>query len=164
MTTLYVVACSSRKTPALKAGPTAARDAYDGGAFKIARRMLESAGAKWCILSGHYGFLWPDTVIEDYNQKMDPDPHRPWEGEFDHIKQKQYGRLIAAHRIVVVGSKLYAQSAAVMLDRPVEAPLAGLPIGKMLQSLICGTWLAPSSPPRSLFDLFHAKRNLAISA
>lgn len=139
---LFVVACSAKKTAALKAGPTAARDAYDGQAFKTARRLLENAGAKWCILSGKYGFLWPDTVIEDYNEKMDADPHRPWEGEFDALKQKQYGRLMSARRVVVLGSRLYADSAAVMLDRLVEAPLAGLPIGKMLQKLSSGVWLS----------------------
>lgn len=139
---LFVVACSQRKTAALKAGPTAARDAYDGTAFKIARRMLENAGAKWCILSGYYGILWPDTIIENYNVKMDPDPHREWDGHFDSIKQKQYGRLMSARRVVVLGSRLYADSAAVMLGRLVEAPLAGLPIGKSLQKLKSGAWLS----------------------
>ena len=139
---LFVVACSSKKTAALKAGPTAARDAYDGQAFKTARRLLENAGAKWCVLSGKYGFLWPDSIIENYNEKMDADPERPWDGEFDSLKQKQYGRLMNARRIVVLGSRLYADSAAVMLRRPVEAPLAGLPIGKMLQRLARGSWLS----------------------
>lgn len=139
---LFVVSCSQRKTDALKAGPTAARDAYDGTAFKIARRMLENAGCKWCILSGYYGILWPDTIIENYDVKMDPDPYREWDGQFDSIKQKQYGRLMSAKRVVVLGSQLYARTAAVMLDRKVEAPLAGLPIGKALQKLKSGVWLS----------------------
>lgn len=140
---LFIVACSQRKTAALKTGPIAARDAYDGTAFKIARRMLENAGCKWCILSGYYGILWPDTVIENYNVKMDPDPNREWDGQFDSIKQKQYGRLMSAKRVVVLGSQLYARTAAVMLDRKVEAPLAGLPIGKAIQKLKSGMWLNP---------------------
>ncbi len=139
---LFVVSCSQRKTAALKAGPTPARDAYDGTAFKIARRLLENAGAKWCILSGHYGFLWPDTVIEYYDVKMDSDPESPWEGEFDAIKQKQYGRLMRAERVVVLGSQIYARTAEVMLGRKVEAPMAGLPIGKALQKLKSGVWLS----------------------
>lgn len=147
---LFVVSCSQRKTAALKAGPTQARDAYDGTAFKTARRLLENAGAKWCILSGYYGFLWPDTVIEYYDVKMDSNPERPWEGEFDSIKQKQYGRLMSARRVVVLGSQLYARTAEVMLRRKVEAPLSGLPIGKALQKLSSGVWLsqpnANSSP------------------
>jgi hypothetical protein len=39
---------------------------------------------------------------------------------------------------VVLGSKLYANAAAVLLRRQVEAPLVGLPIGKMLQRLANG--------------------------
>jgi hypothetical protein len=138
---LFVVACSQRKTEALKAGPTPARDAYDGTAFKIARRQIENAGLKWCILSGYYGFLWPDTVIEHYDVKMDPDPTRPWGGEFDALKQKQYGRLMSAQNVVVLGSRLYSRTAEVMLCRSVVAPLAGLPIGKALRRLKEGEWL-----------------------
>jgi len=107
----------------------------------MARQRLESAKAKWCILSGGYGFLWPDTKIEWHDEKMDPDPHRPWDGEFDFLKQKQYGRLFSATRIIVLGSRLYARSAAVMLGKPIEAPFAGLPIGKMLAEIKNGNWI-----------------------
>jgi hypothetical protein len=148
---LFVVSCSQRKTAALKTGPTPARDAYDGTAFKIARRLIENAGLKWCILSGYYGFLWPDTVIEYYDVKMDPDPDRPWGGEFDSIKQKQYGRLMSARNVVLLGSRLYARTAEIMLCRSVVAPLAGLPIGKALRKLKEGEWLnlhnSPVLPP-----------------
>jgi hypothetical protein len=48
---------------------------------------------------------------------------------------------MTAKRIVVLGSKLYANAAAVLLRRKVEAPLVGLPIGKMLQNLACGDFL-----------------------
>lgn len=150
--TLYVVACSARKTDALRAGPTPARQAYAGAAFCMARALLEARRAQWCILSGGYGFLWPDTRIEYYDEKMDPDPERPWDGEFDWLKQKQYGRLCAAARIVVLGSRLYARSAAVMLARPVAAPLAGLPIGRMLHRLRSGDWL---TAPYASLPLIH---------
>ena len=54
---------------------------------------------------------------------------------FNAIKQKQYGRLYAARRVIVLGSRLYPSVAAGLLERDVEAPLAGLSIGKMLALL-----------------------------
>lgn len=113
-----------------------ARFAYTGQAFVMARRWLEAARLKWCVLSGGYGFLWPDTIIEDYDCKILPvTSEMCWDGAFDAIKQKQYGRLVSAARIIVLGSRLYSDNAAWLLDREVEAPLAGMSIGKMLSSL-----------------------------
>jgi len=136
-TALFVVPCSATKSRILTAGtPLPARDAYTGQAFRIARHQLEKAGQKWCILSGYYGFLWPSTVIENYDQKLQPvDESTVWDECFGAINNRQYGRLMAAKRVVVLGSKLYATATEVLLRRKVEAPLAGLPIGKMLQKL-----------------------------
>jgi len=134
--TLFVVPCSQRKSPLLKHGPLRARDAYTGQVFRIARRWIESIHAKWCILSGGYGFIWPDTLIEDYDCKIEPvSDDMCWIGAFDAIKQKQYGRLVQAQRIVVLGSRLYAENAAWLLERKVEAPFSGMPIGKMLAAI-----------------------------
>ena len=131
---LFVVACSQRKHPDLKQGLMMAQDAYTGQCFKLARRWCSAHRVKWCILSGFYGFLWPDTQIEFYDQKMEPLDERDFMA-FDAIKQKQYGRLWTATRVIVLGSRLYADGVAGLLERKVEAPLAGLPIGKMLASL-----------------------------
>jgi hypothetical protein len=147
---LYIVACSQTKAATLKHHPMPAREAYTGTAFKIARDLLESVHARWCILSGYYGFLWPDTRIAYYDAKIDPDPLRPWEAPFDSLKQKQYGRLISSTHIILLGSTLYARSAEVLLNRPIQAPLAGLSIGKALQLLKSQTWLSlptSSKPP-----------------
>lgn len=141
METLYIVACSQTKSSLLRSEPLSAREAYTGQAFRLCRQHLEAAHAKWCILSGFYGFLWPDTRIEWYDERIDPDPHRPWEAPFDSLKQKQYGRLRSANRHILLGSRLYADTAAVLLDRPVQAPVAGLPIGRMLSALKSRTWL-----------------------
>lgn len=133
---LYVVACSATKTAALKAGPTAARNAYAGQAFTMLRDRLESAGQRWCILSGFYGFVWPTTIIEHYEQKMEPvTEDTQWDDCFGHITNRQYATLMTAERVVVLGSALYATAASVLLKRPVSAPLAGLTIGRMLQRI-----------------------------
>lgn len=133
--TLFVVACSQRKHLDLRHRTMAARDAYIGTGFRIARRQLETTREHWCILSGHYGFLWPDSLIEHYDEKIDPDPKRPWAAPFDSLKQKQYGRLMSAKEIIVLGSRLYVESAAELLGRGVESPLVGLPIGRALHYL-----------------------------
>jgi len=133
---LFVVPCSATKSPVLKGQAMPARDAYTGQAFCMARRAMERDGCKWCILSGYYGFIWPTTVIENYDVKMEPvDEGTCWDNCFGAVNDRQYGRLMTADRIVVLGSRLYAQAAEVLLGRDVIAPYAGLPIGKMLQRL-----------------------------
>jgi cytoplasmic iron level regulating protein YaaA (DUF328/UPF0246 family) len=140
--TLYIVACSATKARTLEAAPMPAGDAYIGQAFRLARQQLQRAREKWCILSGHYGFIWPSTIIENYNVKMQPvTKETVWHECFGSITDRQYARLMTAERVVVLGSRLYADAAAVLLDRPVEAPLAGLSIGRMLSALSQGSFL-----------------------
>ncbi len=139
---LYVVPCSATKARTLEAGPMPARDAYCGQAFRLARHHLEKHRAKWCILSGYYGFVWPSTIIENYDVKMEPvTEHTVWDECFGAINNRQYARLMTAGKIVVLGSRLYADAASILLDRPVVAPLVGLPIGKMLSELSRATFL-----------------------
>ena len=136
MKTLYVLPCSATKARTLAAAPMPARDAYTGQAFRMARHHLERLSLKYCILSGWYGFLWPDTKIEHYDVKMEPVTEDTcWDECFGFINDRQYGRLMTAERIVVLGSKLYSEAAAILLQRPVEAPLAGLSIGHMLAAI-----------------------------
>ena len=58
-----------------------------------------------------------------------------WEDCFEYITNRQYARLMTANRTVVLGSRLYCNASASLLNRIVEAPVSGLPIGKMLQAL-----------------------------
>ena len=134
--TLYVVPCSATKNRALRDQPMLAKDAYTGTAFKICRAELERQILKWCILSASYGFIWPTTTIEWYDEKMTPVTEETcWDECFGFITNRQYGRLMTAERTVVLGSRLYANAAAVLLRRPVESPVAGLPIGRMQAQL-----------------------------
>lgn len=142
---LFVVACSATKSRILEAGnPLPAKSAYTGHAFRLARQQMERHRLKWCILSGYYGFVWPSTVIENYNVKMTPvDKETVWDECFGAINNRQHARLMTAGEIVVLGSALYANAAAALLRRPVTAPLAGLPIGRILQQLSTGNFLQP---------------------
>lgn len=143
--TLFVVACSASKHPAAAPWPRQAQHAYTGAMFQISREWIVSHRWKWCILSGGYGFLWPDTIIEHYNERFHPrEDTSNWE-PFESIRQKQYGRLRTARHVCVLGSALYARIASEFLEREVAAPLAGLPIGRMLQRLKLLVQLTESS-------------------
>jgi hypothetical protein len=140
--TLFVVPCSQQKSRYLKDGAMPAKIAYQGQAFQICRRILEREKLKWCVLSAHYGFIWPTTKIEMYDVKMEPVTEETcWDDCFGYITNRQYARLMTSERIVVLGSQLYASAASVLLKRPVEAPVAGMTIGYMVQRLHSGAWL-----------------------
>jgi hypothetical protein len=139
--TLFVVPCSATKASELKTQPLLAKDAYTGQAFKMCRALLESHHLKWCVLSAWYGFIWPTTIIEWYDVKMEAvTPETDWEC-FDMISNRQYARLMTSERTVVLGSRLYADAASILLNRTVEAPMAGLSIGKMLGAIKAASWL-----------------------
>ena len=142
MTTAYIVACSQRKSRLLESGSRLpAREAYMGQAFRFSRDAVERKGRPWFILSGFYGLLAPDATIENYDHKMTPfKPGDQWDNCFEHVTDDQLDQLRGADRVVVLGSRLYAEAAEVMLGRPVECPLAGLPIGRMLNALRVGMW------------------------
>ena len=142
MSTVYVIACSARKSRLLESGSRMpAREAYMGQAFRFSRDAVERRGQPYFILSAHYGLLAPDSVIKNYNVKMTPlSPDDQWDTCFDNVTDDQLHQLRTADRVVVLGSRLYADAAAVLLGRPVEAPLAGLPIGRMLNALRVGMW------------------------
>lgn len=70
MKTLIVVSCGSskiwKKHP--EAGPTWAKDAYQGVYYKLNKEYAEKFGDGWVILSAKYGFIEPDFVIpKEYN-------------------------------------------------------------------------------------------------
>ncbi|MGH9829895.1 MAG: DUF6884 domain-containing protein, partial [Blastocatellia bacterium] len=66
---LVVVPCGRAKAWARNPdlGPTPARHAYVGGQFSAARRYAEAQSSGWVILSAKYGFIAPDTLIENYD-------------------------------------------------------------------------------------------------
>lgn len=148
MNVLYCLPCSATKARTLEAGPLPARDAYTGQAFRMLRQTMEREKLKWCILSGGYGFLWPTSVIEWYDEKMRPlRKDEPWDDCFEEMNQRQYGQLMNADVVSVLGSRLYADVAEELLVNrsifrgEVRKPLAGLPIGKMLQAIHRREWL-----------------------
>lgn len=77
-----ILACSKLKVPD---ATSPALDMYRGSIFKKGRAIGEVAGLPMFILSAKYGFLKPDTVIDNYDQKFKKPyngvmPDRPWHG------------------------------------------------------------------------------------
>src|SRR4051794_31762683 len=102
MSTVYIVPCSQQKNPGLARMEMPACLAYTGPAFRIARRKLEEANAKWFILSAKYGFITPFTLIESYDQLIETDPEalNRWDNVFDHLNAEQAGALICAQPLI----------------------------------------------------------------
>ena len=64
--TLVVVPCGEPKIWDRKpeAGPTPAKDAYVGTAFKVNRQYAERVGDAWVVLSAKYGLLSPEDTVQ----------------------------------------------------------------------------------------------------
>ena len=60
---LALVSCSKTKL----SHPAEARDLYCSSAFNLKRRLLESEGARWYILSAKYGAVAPSSVLSPYD-------------------------------------------------------------------------------------------------
>lgn len=142
MSTIYIIPCSQRKSRLLESGnDLPARDAYMGQGFRFAKDSVERKGYTYFILSAFYGFLRPDSIISNYDEKMRPlKPTDQWDEAFAMISDEELSALRSADRVVCLGSRLYAEAAEVLLGRAVECPLAGLPIGRMLNALRVESW------------------------
>ena len=127
MQPLYLIACSAAKLD--HAAPAA--QLYTGQAFKLAMAAAARAGADVLILSGLYGAISPDDVIEPYNcalSKLDRAGRTTWAQGAAYQLLPHYGR-----RIDVLAGKHYAQALAGFPN--VSYPLRGQGIGQQLATL-----------------------------
>jgi|GEM_PF-978357 len=67
--TLVIIPCGKKKiwNINLNIGSSAAKDAYISDYFKLNRQYAELMGDRWVILSAKYGYINPETLIENYN-------------------------------------------------------------------------------------------------
>ncbi len=64
---LLIIQCSMTKSK-LAEGP--ARDIYIGQVFKLGLKFAQKFGLRVLILSGKYGIIEPDTIIQNYDQVL----------------------------------------------------------------------------------------------
>lgn len=135
--TLIIVQCGKKKIwenyPAL--GPVKAKDVYISNYFKLCARYAEKFSTMWVILSGKYGILLPDDIVEsDYNKKLKPS------SEFKEKVSNQLDYIIS-HNVTKVISLCGNRYARFLKDvvkdfgLTLEEPLDGMRIGKRQNQL-----------------------------
>ncbi len=74
MRKLVVLACSKTKIwmekPELKGKKIIAKDAYTGSVFRYGLKYAQKNNMPFIILSGKYGLLEPEQLIEEYDFKL----------------------------------------------------------------------------------------------
>ena len=132
---LYLVGCGRAK----QGRRTRARDLYTGNLFRACRRHAEAHGTTWRILSGRYGVLRPETVIEPYDASP---PRRQLEllqwATSAATRLTSDPNLAGGFRVVCLAGAAYSGPiCAVLVERGIECtePLAGLGIGRRLRWL-----------------------------
>jgi hypothetical protein len=153
MSTLVIVPCGQQKVwdKNFMLPPTSAQDAYTSTLFRLHRRFAESRGACWWILSAKYGWLWPDTPIEDYDRKFTADQLNQvcsLTRDFDHLRWSNRAAAmlstyrdrtgIRIDRVVLLGGWLYREVAKRELRNlglTIEEPFAGLDLFQTMKAL-----------------------------
>lgn len=148
--TIFVVPCSKTKAEQARASAIPAHLVYTGTSFRIAARTLHQFAADWMILSGGYAFIQQLTPIWHYERRIAAPANNPhWYEQAREAARERYPFLWTVPRLVVLGSRHYAQAAkAILTGRtlPVETPLVGLSIGHMNRVLVGAEWLNQPSP------------------
>jgi len=135
--TLVVVPCGRRKIWDVdpNAGPTAARDVYQGAPFKVNKEYAERFADVWLILSAKYGFVEPDfTIPENYDVTFSlPETGPVTIGELRRQARDKHLHRFAT--VVALGSTTYAEIVFQALKESgtrVIAPVAGLSLGRAI--------------------------------
>jgi hypothetical protein len=141
---LHLVSCGSLKLT--HAAP--ARDIYCSTRFKLTSAIVEHE--PWAILSAKHGLLWPDTVIEPYDESLVDMTER----ERHAWAQSLLAQIPAADRYVIWAGRLYADPLATVLNA--DLPMHGLSMGRQL------AYLKKHQPAPSLLTSASAALDLLI--
>jgi len=131
---LFLVACVKTK----RSSPSEAKDLYCSDWFQSARRLVESRGAKWLILSAKHGVITPEARLEPYEDTLKGKPssyRRRWAERAAEDVSRRAPR--GASLIVLAGSA-YAEFLVPELRSrgfATTVPLAGLRQGEQLSWL-----------------------------
>jgi hypothetical protein len=134
MSSICLIACASSKVPV--AAP--ARELYSSALFRKSRALAESRFDKWFILSAKHGLVFPDQILEPYNQTlngMPPDERQQWACRtFDQLTQYTH----PDDTLTFIAGANYREDLGNLLrhrGNDVFAPTAGMSIGRLLQWL-----------------------------
>ena len=123
MPALHLVSCVSVKL----AHPAPARDLYCSPWFRLVRAVVEHE--PWAILSARYGLVWPQALIEPYDETL----RGKTSGERRVWATRVLAAVPSADSYVIWAGRIYAEHLAEALRA--ELPLRGLGIGQQLAYL-----------------------------
>jgi len=123
-----LIACCSRKLRT----PARARDLYQSPLFRLSRTYVEQRCEQWVILSAKHGLVFPDEVVEPYDQALADLDRLAWVAWCLSTRQQIVDRLDTQGPFLVLAGARYQGA---VTDLPVVDPLQGLPIGKQLAFL-----------------------------
>lgn len=140
---LIIVPCTSAKIWRIgKVRPdeqVPACGAYMGQVWAQHLKYAKMYGSSWMILSARYGFITPQTPIQDYNESF----IKGTATVSDTLLREQAILLASHQHIVSLGSKAYNEAirkAFIDLDVNIEYPLDGL------QQLLARQWVIQRLP------------------
>ena len=102
---LVIVGCSKRKLGYDSSVRAPAKDMYRGRLFRLVRKYCEYMGFDYVIVSGKYGLVYPDEIIEGYDVvlKNENDIRR-----IQPIVEEKLQPLLKKYdKIIVVTGKMY---------------------------------------------------------
>lgn len=119
---LVVIPCGKRKVWDARPdqGPTPAGEAYGGPPFVVNRQYAEDFGERWVILSAKYGFVRPDTLIENYDCTF-KNPSPQLVDDITLAAQVRDLELCRFRDVVVLGGTAYQERARLAFQQCTEA-------------------------------------------
>lgn len=102
-----LVACCSKKLR--HAAP--AKDLYCSQWFRLVRAVIEKRGEPWAILSAKHGLVFPEQVIEPYNETL----HTKSRAERQQWANNVHGLIPYTGIYVIWGGELYIETLAPLL-------------------------------------------------
>ena len=142
MPCLVIVPCGKRKIWDINpnAGPTPAKDTYQGPLFKACRayaeKLAKTKGCHWIILSAKYGFIDPNFIIpENYNVTFNDPSTNPITIQELRRQVKEKGLDKYTEIIALGGQQYLSRIKQAFPDKEVKAPFEGLPLGIMLKKI-----------------------------
>lgn len=121
-----LVACCGQK---LK-GSHRAADIYQSALFKKSRAYVEKNCDMWVVLSAKHGVLWPDDVIQDYDETLNDMPSDR-RATWSKMVRGQLSGFSGDKMIVLAGNRYCEWTGGF----DVERPMAGKGIGQQIQWL-----------------------------
>ena len=129
---IALVSCSSRKQHVI----SRAKDMYSSPLFLYSRQYAEKHDM-WFILSAKYGLLYPDQVIETYDEYLGNKTKKEID-IWSHKVLDQLKHVVNGNEFVFLAGKKYRTSLSELIvsnGGTVLTPLAGLGIGQQLSWL-----------------------------